>query len=99
MMYKDTVREDGTFESWDFFIDYMFETLPVGVRAIKRIYQDFMTATIKLQTIASTFLISYKRKFRRLYSIQELIKFKIRDVYKVTEEFAVDRAYMRLPRY
>ena len=98
-MYNDTVREDGQFESWDLFIDYMFEMLPIGVRAIKRVYQDFMNAKIKMATIASTLLISYKRKFRRLYLIQELIKFEINDVYKVTERFVVGRSYLMLPPY
>ena len=81
-MYNDTVREDGQFESWDLFIDYMFEMFPIGVKAIKRVYQSFMNAKIKMATIASTLLTGYKRKFRRLYLIQELIKFEINDVYK-----------------
>ena len=98
-MYHDTVREDGHFESWDLFIDYIFEMLPIGARAIKRIYQEFMNAVIRMNTIASVLLISYKRKFRRLYLIQELIKFEINNVYEVTEKFAVGRAYMLLPPY
>ena len=71
-MYQDTVREDGQFESWDLFIDYIFETLPIGVQAIKRVYQEFMEAKIRMSTIASVLLNGYKRKFRRLYLIQEL---------------------------
>ena len=96
-MYHETVKEDGQFESCDLFIDYIFETLPIGARTIKRVYQEFMNAKIKLGTIASTLLIGYKRKFRRLYLIQELIKFDINNVYRVTEQFAVGRAYMLLP--
>ena len=86
-MYRETIREDGHFESWDLFVDYIFETLPIGVQAIKQIYQEFMGATIRMQTIASTLLIGYKRKFRRLYLIQELIKFEIDNVYEVTERY------------
>ena len=98
-MYQDTVREDGQFESWDLFIDYIFETLSVGAHAIKRVYQEFMDAKIRMNTIASVVLLGYKRKFRRLYLIQELIKFEIHGVYQVSEEFAVGRAYMLLPNY
>ena len=72
-MYQDTVREDGQFESWDLFIDYIFEMLPIGAKAIKRVYQEFMEAKIRMNTIASVVLNSYKRKYRRLYLIQELI--------------------------
>ena len=93
-MYKETIQEDGDFESWDLFIDYMFEMLPIGVKAIKRIYQEFMEAQIRMSTIASVLLVQYKRRFRRLYLIQELIKFEIHGVYEVTEKFTVGRAYM-----
>ena len=98
-MYQDTVREDGQFESWDLFIDYIFEMLPIGAKAIKRVYQEFMEAKIRMNTIASVVLNSYKRKYRRLYLIQELIKFDIHGVYQVTEKFAVGRAFMMLPHY
>ena len=46
-MYRDTVTEDGHFESWDLFIDYIFEMLPIGVKAIKRVYQEFMDAKLE----------------------------------------------------
>ena len=58
-----------------------------------------MEAQIKMSTIASVLLMQYKRRFRRLYLIQELIKFEIHGVYEVTEKFAVGRAYMLLPNY
>ena len=98
-MYNDTVRDDGEFESWDLFIDYIFESLPIGAQAIKRVYQEFMDAKIRMSTIASVLLVGYKRKFRRLYLIQELIKFEIHGVYEVSKKFAVGRAYMLLPPY
>ena len=80
-----------------------FDTRGRGIKffgnSVERIWVRQPYLPMRTGTVASTLLIGYKRKFRRLYLIQELIKFDINNVYRVTERFAVGRAFMMLPPY
>ena len=74
--YHESIREDSQFESWDYFIEFIFEILPIVPEAMKRIYQQFMNIMIHDSDTAATILNNYTRSYRRIYLALEMITFE-----------------------
>ena len=95
--YHDSVRENGQFETCDYFIEFIFNILPIKPEAVKKVYQEFMGIKINDTDTAATILNTYIRSYRRVFLALEMITFETFGIYDITEELAVGRAYLGLP--